>query len=35
MDIEPTDVHDRTPLVIGSKKNVEEVMRFINDPVKV
>ncbi|MEM6259331.1 MAG: class 1 fructose-bisphosphatase [Planctomycetota bacterium] len=35
MEIEPSDVHDRTPLVIGSKKNVEEAMAFINNPVKV
>jgi len=35
MEIEPTDVHDRTPLIIGGKKNVEEALRFINDPVRV
>ncbi|MFK7790572.1 MAG: class 1 fructose-bisphosphatase, partial [Phycisphaeraceae bacterium] len=35
MEIMPKDVHDRTPLVIGGKKNVEEAMKFINDPVKV
>ncbi len=35
MEIEPADVHDRTPLVIGSKDNVKEALRFIMDPVKV
>ena len=35
MDIVPEDVHDRTPLVIGSSKNVQEALRFIQDPVKV
>lgn len=34
LDLMPKDVHDRTPLVIGSSKNVEEAMRFINDPVR-
>lgn len=34
MEIEPTDVHDRTPLIIGSKENVEEAMRFIKEPVR-
>ena len=35
MGIEPTDVHQRIPLVIGSRDNVKEVMRFLEDPVKV
>ncbi len=26
----PVSVHDRTPLVIGSKQNVEEVLAFVN-----
>ncbi len=30
LDIEPKGVHDRTPLVIGSKKNVEEIMAFVS-----
>jgi len=34
MELMPTNVHDRTPLVIGSAKNVEEAMRFINEPVR-
>lgn len=29
----PHSVHDRTPLIIGSKKNVEEVVRFVSPPV--
>ncbi len=28
MEIVPTDVHDRTPLVIGSSRNVKEVLRY-------
>lgn len=35
LEREPGDVHDRTPLVIGSRTNVEEAMRFITDPVRV
>ncbi len=34
LDVMPQDVHDRTPLVIGSSRNVEEAMRFINEPVR-
>lgn len=34
LDLMPKDVHDRTPLVIGSSRNVEEAMRFINEPVR-
>jgi len=33
MDKQPTNVHDRTPLVIGGRKNVEEVMRFTENAV--
>ncbi|MEM9253683.1 MAG: hypothetical protein AAGB29_15190, partial [Planctomycetota bacterium] len=29
MDAHPKDVHDRTPLIIGSAKNVDEVLRFV------
>jgi len=29
MDIEPTELHQRVPLIIGSKKNVEEVEEYI------
>jgi len=29
MDVVPTDVHDRTPLIIGASKNVDEVLRFV------
>ncbi|MEM6750815.1 MAG: class 1 fructose-bisphosphatase [Planctomycetota bacterium] len=29
LEIVPTDVHQRSPLVIGSKQNVEEVHRFV------
>ncbi|MEX0655018.1 MAG: class 1 fructose-bisphosphatase [Phycisphaeraceae bacterium] len=29
LDRSPTGVHDRTPLVIGSRDNVDEVMRFV------
>lgn len=30
-EIEPRDVHQRTPLVIGSRKNVDEIMRFTEE----
>ena len=30
MELEPTDVHHRTPLVIGSRKNVDEVMACLS-----
>jgi fructose-1,6-bisphosphatase I len=30
MDIEPTELHQRTPLIIGSEKDVKEYMRFQN-----
>ncbi len=29
MELEPQGIHDRTPLVIGSRKNVDEAMRFL------
>lgn len=35
MEIEPNSVHERCPLVIGSPTNVQEALRFINDPVRV
>jgi fructose-1,6-bisphosphatase I len=30
MDIQPTEVHQRVPLFIGSKKEVEYVESFLN-----
>jgi len=35
MEIVPTSVHQRCPLVIGSPTNVQEALRFVNDPVRV
>ncbi|MEM6553564.1 MAG: class 1 fructose-bisphosphatase [Planctomycetota bacterium] len=32
MDLQPTGVHERTPVVIGSKRNVEEVLRYVATP---
>ena len=29
LDIEPTKLHQRTPLFIGSKKDVEDACRFV------
>ncbi|MCE9590751.1 MAG: class 1 fructose-bisphosphatase [Planctomycetes bacterium] len=29
LDIQPTSLHQRTPLIIGGKKNVDEVMKFV------
>jgi fructose-1,6-bisphosphatase I len=29
LDIEPTELHQRTPLIIGSREDVEEYMRFV------
>jgi fructose-1,6-bisphosphatase I len=29
LDVVPTKLHQRTPLIIGSKENVEKVMSFI------
>ncbi|MFI4860457.1 MAG: class 1 fructose-bisphosphatase [Phycisphaerales bacterium JB063] len=34
MELVPKDVHDRTPLIIGGAKNVEEAMRFVQEPVR-
>ncbi len=34
VEIVPQGVHDRTPLIIGSQGNVDEAMRFVNDPVR-
>jgi len=31
LDIEPRDVHDRVPFVVGSRKNVEEIQRFVEE----
>lgn len=30
LDIQPAELHQRTPLVVGSPKNVDEVERFLN-----
>lgn len=30
LDKQPSNLHQRTPLIIGSRKNVEEVMHFVN-----
>jgi len=30
MEIEPTAMHQRTPLIIGSKREVEKVLEFVN-----
>ena len=35
MEIQPQGIHERTSLIIGSKANVEEATRFVNDPVRV
>ena len=32
LEIEPELLHQRTPLIVGSPKNVEEVERFLNTP---
>ncbi len=34
VDVQPTGIHQRVPLIIGSKGNVEEAMRFVTDPVR-
>jgi fructose-1,6-bisphosphatase I len=31
LDVEPTSLHQRTPLIIGSRLDVEEACRFINE----
>ncbi len=33
-DYVPRPLDDRTPLIIGSQGNVDEAMRFVNDPVR-
>lgn len=35
LEVSPRDVHDRTPLIIGSKQNVDEVMRFVGPEAAV
>ena len=30
LDIKPTDLHERTTLVVGSKKEVERFLNYIN-----
>ncbi len=35
LQIEPTTVHQRCPLIIGSEQNVQEALRFVNDRVRV
>lgn len=32
LDLQPSNVHQRTPLIIGGKKNVEDVLRFAGEP---
>jgi fructose-1,6-bisphosphatase I len=34
LDIQPELLHQRTPLIVGSPKNVEEVERFLNSKEK-
>ncbi len=34
VEVQPTGIHQRTPLIIGSKGNVEEAMRFVTDTVR-
>ena len=29
LDLQPTDLHERTTLIIGSKNEVEEFLKFI------
>jgi len=31
MDVLPEDLHQRTPLVIGSRQNVEEYLTYVNN----
>ncbi|MFD2532133.1 class 1 fructose-bisphosphatase [Gracilimonas halophila] len=31
MELEPTKIHQQTPIYIGSKKNVEDVMKFLKE----
>ncbi len=35
LEIEPEGLHDRTPLVFGSKREVERVARYIADPTSL
>ena len=35
MEIQPEAIHERTPIFIGSSRNVEEVMQFISNDVEV
>ncbi|REL33634.1 class 1 fructose-bisphosphatase [Rhodohalobacter sp. SW132] len=35
MEIQPDAIHERTPIYIGSRKNVEEVIRFITEEAEV
>jgi len=34
MELEPTKIHQQTPIYIGSKKNVEDVMKFLEEHLK-
>ena len=31
LDIEPSELHQRVPLILGSRRNVEELERFLNE----
>lgn len=35
MELEPTAIHERTPIYIGSRQNVEEAMQFISNDEKM
>ncbi|MCB1459032.1 MAG: class 1 fructose-bisphosphatase [Nitratireductor sp.] len=35
LDIQPEDLHQRTPLVFGSSKEVEKIARYHNDPSSI
>ena len=30
LEIEPTKLHDRSPIFIGSKEDVEDFLKFVN-----
>lgn len=30
LDIEPTSIHERAPCYLGSKKDVEELLHYLN-----
>jgi fructose-1,6-bisphosphatase I len=32
LDKEPTHLHERTPLIVGSRNEVERVMKYLNEP---